>query len=306
MLDHVIQRLTDAPTAAPKPPTRRRRRGKRGRGRGRDLGRRGVSVLPTLLTLGNGLCGFAAIVAATRPASVDMLFGWSPLHMAAVLVFLGMLLDGLDGRVARLTRSTSDLGGQLDSMSDMVTFGVAPAVLLVQLAGVRGPFLAVGADLYMHRLAMLIGCIYVACAALRLARFNLETQLKAESSSKPATHFSGLPSPGAAGVVASLVMVHQGWLTGTSAVATAAQPVLVGVMLAVVLGVGLAMVSRLRYVHVMNVYIRDRAKFERLAVAVILGLLLLVFPDLSLCGAFLIYALSPLPGLLRRRGRVGG
>src|SRR5690606_12393377 len=114
-------------------------------------------------------------------------------------IFLGMLLDGLDGRVARMTRSTSELGEQLDSMADMVTFGVAPAFLAVQLVGVVSP-LSLAEDMF-DRFAMVVAFIYVACAALRLARFNIETK-----SDNVVDHlsFSGLPSPGAAGTVASM------------------------------------------------------------------------------------------------------
>ena len=86
-----------------------------------------IAVLPTLLTIGNLLCGFAAIFFASRLEDLRLPFGWTPLAWAAAVIFLGMVFDGLDGRIARLTRNTTDLGEQLDSMADMVTFGVAPA-----------------------------------------------------------------------------------------------------------------------------------------------------------------------------------
>ena len=81
-----------------------------------------------------------------------------------------MVLDGLDGRIARLTRSTSELGEQLDSMADMVTFGVAPAFLAIQLIGVATPFISVRSDQLFDRFVVVVACIYVACAALRLER----------------------------------------------------------------------------------------------------------------------------------------
>ncbi|NDG64202.1 MAG: hypothetical protein EBY29_12185, partial [Planctomycetes bacterium] len=92
-----------------------------------------VSVIPTLLTLGNLICGFAAIHYASKPIGASNVLGWSTLTIAGTLVFLGMLFDGLDGFAARLTRSASEFGAQLDSMADMVTFGVAPAFMVLRL-----------------------------------------------------------------------------------------------------------------------------------------------------------------------------
>ena len=117
---------------------------------------------------------------------------------AALWIFLGLILDGLDGRIARMTRSESELGEQLDSMADMVTFGVAPAFICVQLAGIGTPFFGMSDTLY-DRLGLVIAGIYVACAGLRLARFNIDPGDDDHRS------FKGLPSPGAGGTVASLV-----------------------------------------------------------------------------------------------------
>ena len=94
--------------------------------------RRAASVLPTLLTLGNVICGFAAIHYAAKPID-ESAFGFSTLSFAGALVFLGMFFDAIDGTVARLTRSTSDLGAQLDSLADVITFGVAPAFMTLRL-----------------------------------------------------------------------------------------------------------------------------------------------------------------------------
>ena len=256
----------------------------------RRIARRGVAVLPTLFTLGNLLAGCAAIFVASRPADTELPFDWTPLTFAAVFIFVGMLFDGLDGRIARLTRSTSDLGGQLDSMADMVTFGVAPAFLAIQLVGVETPFVAEStrSSEYFDRVALLIGAIYVACAALRLARFNIEDENPEEADH---LSFKGLPSPGAAGTVASLILLHEHflahyaepqWLVRAAAVA----------MIATTLLVALAMVSSFRYVHVMNRYVRNRAAFGAVAKAVIIALLLLVHPQGALAAAFVLYALS--------------
>ncbi len=281
------------PTAhadTPHPSRRRRRKGKSLRGKT-------IAVLPTLFTLGNLLCGFMAVFVASRPMDTPMVFDWSPLTCAAVFIFIGQLADALDGRVARLTRSTSDLGEQLDSMADMVTFGVAPAFILVQIIGVQAPYLSDTGDTFYDRLGLAIAGIYVACAGLRLARFNIEV---ADSSVKSHLFFDGLPSPGAAGAVAGLALLHQAIFAndhGSPSASVAAY-----VMLAATLLCALAMVSRFRYVHVMNRYVRGRAPFMSVVVAVIVLLLLLVWPQPAIAGGFVAYAVTgPVSALLRKR-----
>lgn len=279
--------------------------------RRRIAARRGLAVLPTMFTLGNLLCGFAAVFFASRPLETPMPLGWSPLTIAAGFIFVGMLCDGLDGRIARLVRGTSSLGEQLDSMADMVTFGVAPAFLVVQLVGVETPFVSVSerTDDIFDRVGMIVALIYVACAALRLARFNIEV---AGDSLDDHMSFKGLPSPGAAGTVASLVLLHQHFLRhlgeGVAPHESWRLHLSAVVMVAVTLLAALAMVSRLRYVHVLNRYVRGRAKIENIAWVVIVLLLLLVRPQGSLAAAFVAYALSaPLTWLwklTRRRGQV--
>lgn len=245
-----------------------------------------VAVLPTLLTLGNVLCGFMAVVLASRPADTTLPWGWTPLTFAALFIFLGMVLDGLDGRVARLTRSTSELGEQLDSMADMVTFGVAPAFLAVHLVGIQTPFLALREGLF-DRLAIVGAFIYVACAALRLARFNIETKSPDVSDH---LSFSGLPSPGAAGTVASLVLLHQHFVHGsdTTWLVAGAKWTMVATMILA----AFAMVSRLRYSHVLNRYLPRRAPFPTIVMVVVCSLLLFIHFQGSIAAAFVLYALS--------------
>lgn len=260
----------------------------------RRVARRGIAVLPTMFTLGNLLCGFASIFFASRPmppADDPLPFGWSPLTMAAVFVFLGLAMDGLDGRIARLTHSISDLGAQLDSMADMVTFGVAPAFMVVQLIGVRAPFvseLSPGGNILFDRLAVVSACIYVVCVALRLARYNIETPPADEAERGL---FKGLPSPGAAGTVASLILLHQHFLAHRSADHMFIRAAAVG-MVFICLLTALAMVSQFRYVHIMNRYVRGRAPFGTVAKAVIIGLLLVVWIQGTLAAGFVIYSLS--------------
>ena len=256
-----------------------------------------ISILPTLFTLANLLCGFVAVFLASRPATTPMPFGWTPLTFAALFVFVGQICDALDGRVARLTRSTSDLGEQLDSMADMVSFGVAPAFILVQVVQVQGPYFTDTGDTFFDRLGLVIACIYVACAGLRLARFNVG--LHDDAAPRKHYHFEGLPSPGAAGTVAGLALLHQHQWAGhpEGPLADAAAYTL----LAVTLLCALAMVSRLPYVHVVNRYVRGRAPFGSVAVAVIVLLLTLLWPQPAIAGAFVVYALSaPLGTLIKR------
>lgn len=260
----------------------------------RRVARRGIAVLPTMFTLGNLLCGFASIFFASRPAppADDPLpFGWSPLYMAAVFIFLGLVMDGLDGRIARLTRSFSDLGAQLDSMADMVTFGVAPAFMVVQMIGVRAPFVSelnpTGSILF-DRLAVVSACIYVVCVSLRLARYNIESPPAGEADRGL---FKGLPSPGAAGTVASLILLHQHFLVKYPPDHLLIRAAAVG-MVFICLLTALAMVSQFRYVHIMNRYVRGRAPFGTFAKAVIIGLLLVIWLQPTLAASFVIYSLS--------------
>jgi len=259
--------------------------------------RRGVAVAPTMMTLGNLLCGFASIFVVSRPTAEGFPFGWTRPTLAVMFIFLGMLLDGLDGRVARMTRSESDLGEQLDSMADMLTFGVAPAFIVIQLVGVESPFVGRADDVF-DRVALVVAGIYVACAAMRLARFNIET---VEDDDPQHDYFKGMPTPGAAGTVASLVLWHQlffakydptHWLVQTAAVT----------MVVIALLVALAMVSRLEYMHVMNLYIRRRASFHTFVIVGIVAGMLMLQPQSSLAAAMVAYALSaPLMQLWRWR-----
>lgn len=267
--------------------------------RRRRVRQRTISVLPTMFTLGNLLAGFVAIFLASRETVTPMPFDWTPLTFAALFVFFGMVCDALDGRVARMTRSTSDLGAQLDSMADMVTFGVAPAFILVQVVQVQAPYLTEAGDTFYDRIALAIACIYVVCAGLRLARFNAELE---DAPARPYYYFRGLPSPGAGGTVAGLALLHQHfWAHARETLAT---DVAAYTMLGITLLCALAMVSRLKYTHLMNRYVRGKAPFGTVALSVVVVLLLLVWPQPALAGGFVAYALSgPLHWLwVRSRG----
>src|SRR5438093_11789909 len=163
---------------------------------------RPVAVLPTLFTLGNLWCGFFAIVVAARVArpSSDVPYIGDDLEncaIAAGLIVLAMLFDALDGYVARLAKSPSDFGAQLDSLADLVTFGVAPAYLLVKMC----PYVT----LWNKQAVWIIGCAFLTCVALRLARFNVEA-----SDDDNHREFTGLPSPAGAAAVASYAFLFWG------------------------------------------------------------------------------------------------
>lgn len=301
------------PTETERLPRRRRRRTgrdphvQRGQRRAR-LRRSTLGVVPTLLTLGNLICGFAAIHYAAKPLGESVILGWSTLTVAGTLIFLGMFFDAIDGSVARLTNSTSELGAMLDSLSDMVSFGVAPAYMMLRLVshyyvGETGTTAVVGpeADDVVSRLVWGIAAVYVCCTALRLARFNVETTTAAEDHA----WFAGLPSPGAAGTIASLILLHQHLLvhnatTGESlAFARAAAfglPV-------ITLLCALAMVSRLRYVHFANRFVSGPRDFGYVARIVVPIMLAIWWFQVTLAAAFTAYALSGAIGLLGARAR---
>jgi len=234
---------------------------------------RSTAALPALFTIGNGLAGFAAIHFATKDGVGEATL-WN-LSAAAVLLFIAMACDMLDGRLARLTRRTSDFGGQLDSLCDAVSFGVAPAVLMVRATAVafsgqieRIAFLPEARSL--GQVIWCIGGLYMACAVLRLARFNVENEPDESSH----LDFRGLPSPGAAAPIAALALlfaslapIEQGWRSSPLLLATvtAALPI-------VTLLVALLMVSRFRYAHIVNQYIRGRRPFSYLVKLVIIVL----------------------------------
>jgi CDP-diacylglycerol--serine O-phosphatidyltransferase len=237
-----------------------------------------IGVLPSLVTLGNLICGFAAIGLATvaqihKDRMFDILQGVDPFAIAGGLIFGAMVFDALDGKIARMANQTSEFGAQLDSLCDIVSFGVAPAYLV---------FLeAINKNIFKHsRYAWVCAVLYIICAALRLARFNVETEPDEESH----LSFRGLPTPAAAGVIAGLAIVnaHLEW----------AWAVEIMPLTAVVLG-GL-MISNIRYAHVVNALFRNKKPFRWLALLVFVtgGVLALAQYELILLAMAAGYMLS--------------
>jgi CDP-diacylglycerol--serine O-phosphatidyltransferase len=266
-----------------------------------------VAVAPTLLTLGNLVAGFAAIYYAAKP-DFDGPWGLSSLTMAGMLVFIGMFFDGVDGSVARLTQSTSDLGAHLDSLCDVVTFGVAPAFMMLRLVSqyvgpeVQMVILGPEADHALARVLWGVAAVYVCCTALRLARFNVEVQ----SDYDDHLVFRGLPSPGAAGAVASLIVLHQHWLAVRDAASESivfARWTSFGIPFVTLL-CAVGMVSSIPYVHVVNRYLRGSHSFAYVVRFAFAAALLIWWPQETLAFAFTVYALSgPTRGLLGRMRR---
>lgn len=205
---------------------------------------RAVFVLPSLVTLAGTFCGFLAIAYVLDAGVVATKDGpdaaYAKIASAGWLIFLAMIFDGLDGRVARIGNATSEFGIQLDSLSDAISFGVAPAILAKGLFELRF-------DWVDRKITLLCMVLFAVCGVLRLARYN------SEDADGDAHHeFRGLPIPGAAGVIAAIAVVsaefaHPSWLLG-------ALPLLGPIL-------GILMISRFRYVHGMNRYLRGSRSF---------------------------------------------
>jgi CDP-diacylglycerol--serine O-phosphatidyltransferase len=276
--------------------------------RRRERTRKGISLLPSLLTLGNLVCGFGAIIRVSliefegQRLTAD---GQASLFYAGCLIFLAMIFDALDGRVARLTKSTSDFGGELDSLCDAITFGVTPGIMVVLLNPIsRFP------NGFWGQAAWVFGVAYACGAVLRLARFNVE------NTHDDAAHdsFEGLPTPAAAGVIASFALLYSflsgprvGWLNvfGEETPELVATWVLY-ILPLVALGLGYLMISRHRYVHIVNVYFRGRKSFDHLNSFLVIGALLALFivylPEIFAVMAFGGFALSgPLRSFIHRK-----
>jgi CDP-diacylglycerol--serine O-phosphatidyltransferase len=231
---------------------------------------RGVYLLPNLFTTAALFAGFYAVVAANQ----------GRFEPAAIAIFAAMVLDGLDGRVARLTHTQSDFGAEYDSLSDMVAFGVAPALVAHQWA-LSG----------LGKIGWLAAFVYTAAAALRLARFNTQIGIADKR------FFQGLPSPSAAAIVASLV-----WIGADFQIQGASLSWLVAFLTA---AVGLLMVSNFRFHSFKDLNVHGRVPFM-LAVAVMLVFaLVFIHPPVILFLGFAIYAVSgPVLTLARRRQRL--
>ena len=242
---------------------------------GRKVRHRGIYLLPNLFTTANLFAGFFSIISAVN----------GKFEIAAITIFVAMVLDSLDGRVARLTNTQSAFGAEYDSLSDMVAFGLAPALLAYEWA-LSG----------LGNVGLAVSFIYVACAALRLARFN--TQIGKVDS----RYFIGLASPAAAGVVAGTVWAV--WLLGEkSGVVGQDMPLPVVMLFALlVAAAGLLMVSNFKYSSFKDLDLKGRVPFVVILAVVLAIAVLATDPARVLLFVFLSYAASgPVQYLLRLR-----
>lgn len=247
-----------------------------------------VAVLPALLTLGNGICGFVAITFASKIGMAgqddDYNFLWS-----GWFILFAMLFDMLDGYVARLSRTASKFGGELDSLCDAISFGAAPAFLVLKL----GP----GWDRnYLHQLLAGIAALYLACTVLRLARFNVD------NTPDPSGHkrFRGLPSPGAAGCIAALAILRgdfaaklEQWTMAELEPARIATTRLVEIVTPIgALIVALLMVSNVPYPHVTGKMFAGKKHIGHVIQLLLAVLILITVRELAPVLIFWVYALA--------------
>ncbi len=223
---------------------------------GKKVRHRGVYLLPNLFTTGALFCGFYAIVSAMN----------GNFAQAAIAIFGSMLLDGMDGRVARMTNTQSAFGEQYDSLADMVSFGVAPALVV---------FSWVLQDL--GRWGWAAAFIYTACAALRLARFNTQIGVVDKK------YFMGLASPAAASIIAATVWV---WFDSTPEGIWA-----VGVAVLTAFS-GLLMVSNFRYTSFKGINFRGRVPFGFMLLVVLVFASLIIYQEQGVLAIAIIYGLS--------------
>lgn len=236
---------------------------------GKKVRHRGVYLLPNLFTTGALFGGFYAIVSAMNGNFTH----------AAIAIFVSMLLDGMDGRVARMTNTQSAFGEQYDSLADMVSFGVAPALVV---------FSWVLQDL--GRWGWAAAFIYMACAALRLARFNTQIGVVDKK------YFIGLASPAAASVIAGMVWV---WSAETPESPW-------GILVAVVTALtGLLMVSNFRYTSFKSLDFRGRVPFAFMLLVVLVFASLIIYQEQGIMAIAVLYALSA-PALKGAKALFGG
>lgn len=218
---------------------------------------RGVYLLPNLFTTGGLFAGFYAIVAAML----------GDFEHASFAIFIAMGLDTLDGRVARMTNTTSAFGAEYDSLADMVSFGIAPALVLYSWALTD-----------LGKFGWLVAFLYTATTALRLARFNAQLTVSDKR------YFKGLPCPAAAGIVAGLV--GMGFAYGS---VSHALGIMIGILAIVV---SLLMISHFRFYSFKDLDFRGKVPFIAVFAIVLMFVTISLDPLKVLFGLFFIYALS--------------
>ncbi len=220
--------------------------------------RSGIYLLPNLLTTGALFAGFYAIVAAINGR-------YEP---AAISIFVAMVLDGMDGRIARMTNTQSDFGAEYDSLADMVSFGLAPALVAYEWILVD-----------LGKFGWLAAFIYTSAAALRLARFNTQAHVADKK------YFQGLPSPAAAAAVAGTIWFFESYALKSPATATP-------VLFVITIATALLMVSNIRYYSFKELDLRGRVPFVAVLAIVLVFVLISLDPAAVLALCFIAYAVS--------------
>jgi len=242
----------------------------------------GLVFVPTLLTLGNGVCGLGSISMATL--GPDELGETTAILCAGVFIFVGMTFDGLDGYVARLLKQTSQFGAELDSLCDAITFTVAPVFIMLSLT-----------DVFPLRFLWGIGVLFMLCGLLRLARFNVELAPDDEHE-----WFRGLPTPAAAGTLASFAVAlpaGQRLVADTMSEASrqlGEQMIVFTKYSLPVLTVALAwlMVSRIRYPHIFSQWTRGQWNLFNLVRLIFVAVAVVTVHELALPLVFCYFALG--------------
>ena len=229
--------------------------------------KKGIYILPNLFTLGNMLCGFYAII-----STIEGRF-----QHAAIAIIVAALSDGLDGRVARLTGTCSRFGVEFDSLADLVSFGVAPA-LLIYIWALR-PY---------QRIGWLAGFLFLICGALRLARFNIQIF------SSENKYFVGLPIPAAATAIASFVLLHQFLFSGDGN-----KPVIIAALAYIL---AFLMVSNIKYRSFKHWKFKERKSFNLLVFICLSVLVVLAQPQIMLFILIYCYVLCGIGEMLFKPG----
>lgn len=248
-----------------------------------------VQIVPTAVSLANFLCGFASITYSLKASALSNAGeSESALYLAAMLICFAMVADLLDGKIARMTGGDSAFGAEIDSLSDVVSFGVAPAVLVVALAKTH-PFWASG---HLHRAAWILAGAYAAFTAMRLARYNVEKNVQ------PGERFTGLPSPAAAGAIVSLALLYLGLKSQDQFLKSLAlaghADWIVAVLPIYTLLVGVLMVTRVGYSHLGRKVLSGRKPFPHLVVLALISIIAFIQLEVTLAVAFTAYVLAGL------------
>ena len=236
-----------------------------------------VYLFPTIFTAANMFCGFWSIVLSIKGNFVK----------SAWLIVLGIIFDGIDGVIARSKNLCSILGAELDSLADLLTFCIAPIVLVWQLVGYRYGFPGI-----------MVCFLYIFFGALRLAKFNFISFYRQQD--EKILFYEGLPTPAAAGIIVSIILllsISSGWSGLTKKHITfliTLVPILENFLPAIILCLGLLMITKLRYPKINNISLTKKVSLKVFTIIIVATLLIFSYPESSI---FLIFAVYVLYGI---------